>query len=180
MLCDGDEPVALATVGLRADQAYCKGFGVIPAYRGRGLSLELCQEMARQARQAGARRLALGVMQANERAVRTYRPSRYARRTRAAVVGDGQQESTVDSGRQTEDERRKMQDARDNIARAVEVKDAPPEQLLAHFAALHPVCPLWSRDLPSLLARTQLQGRRCGRTSGPRPMYSTNANRRSR
>jgi hypothetical protein len=38
----GDEPAGLATVGLRAERAYCKGFRIIPQFRGRGLAAPLC------------------------------------------------------------------------------------------------------------------------------------------
>ena len=156
VLCDGDEPVALATVGLRADQAYCKGFGVIPAYRGRGLALELCLEMVRQARQAGARRLALGVMQAHERAVRTYRRvGMYVERELLSLEWAAE---TMADGRQRVERTSGAAAASEAVLTPVEVRECSAEQLLAHFAALHQVKPLWSRDLPSLLARTQLVG----------------------
>jgi GNAT superfamily N-acetyltransferase len=68
----GDEPAGLATVGLRAERAYCKGFGIIPQFRGRGPAAPLCGEVIRQARLAGVRTLPLGVLQQNERAEKTY------------------------------------------------------------------------------------------------------------
>ena len=47
MLVDG-EPAGLVTIGLRAHgEAYCRGFGIVPAFRGDKLGVPLANEMVR-------------------------------------------------------------------------------------------------------------------------------------
>lgn len=133
VMCVGDELVGFATVGMRGDQGYCRGFGVTVPYRGQGLASALCEEMLEQARQAGARRLTLGVLIKNERAVKTYL------RSGLRVV---RQLFTYEWERTNENAT--------EVAEA-DITPADPSALLQHFAALHPVPAIWNRDLPSLV-----------------------------
>ena len=68
----GKEPVGFATLGIRGSESYCRGFGVIVPYRGKGLGHVLCDEMIRLAKDAGARRMVLGVIKENIPALQTY------------------------------------------------------------------------------------------------------------
>lgn len=68
----GDQVAGLVLVALRGDEAWCGGFGVVPAFRGQGLGSLLAREMIRRAATAGARRLRLEVLAGNDRARRTY------------------------------------------------------------------------------------------------------------
>jgi ribosomal protein S18 acetylase RimI-like enzyme len=136
----GDEPVGLATVGLRGERAYCKGFGIVAPFRGRGLAAPLCEEVIRQTRLAGARTLQLGVMQQNERAVKTY----------------------LHAGLHVWRELHTFEWERglDPIA----LCDLPlaepvaPAVLLDSHMTLHAVAPIWGRDLPSLREMAGLTG----------------------
>jgi GNAT superfamily N-acetyltransferase len=143
VMCVGAELVGLATVGLRGEAAYCKGFGVIVPYRGQGLSLDLSLEVIRQSRLVGARHLSLGVMQQNERAVKTYQHAGM-KIARALWSFEWKQNSTSP--------------LTPLLQREGNVRVVEPRMLLNHFAALHVHRPTWSRDLPSLLALTDAEG----------------------
>ncbi|KPV47876.1 hypothetical protein SE17_41095, partial [Kouleothrix aurantiaca] len=66
-------PAGLAIVALRGGHAWCGGFGIVSAQRGRGLALPLAEAMLASARTAGARRLSLEVLTRNAPAIATYR-----------------------------------------------------------------------------------------------------------
>ena len=151
VLYAGSQPVGLATVGVRGERSYCKGFGIVVPFRGRGLAALLCGEVIRQARLAGARTLQLGVLKQNERAVRTY----------------------LSAGLHVWRELQSFEwdDRSDPIAAA----DMPamqadePLALLDHYAALHPVTPVWGRDLTSLQEMDDLSGMVLPVKCGPAP-----------
>ncbi len=140
----GEKPVGFATVGIRGEKAYCKGFGVIVSHRGRGLAHNLCGEMVRIAGQAGARHMTLGVIKHNTRAVETYRKAGF--QSRRELVSFEWRADTDDAG----------QPLLDGSAR--EITEARPADLLAHFDDLHTVEPMWNRDLPSLREINNLEG----------------------
>ena len=136
-----DEPVGLATVGLRGEQACCKGFGVIVPYRGRGLAEPLCEEVIRQARRAGAATLQLGVLKQNERAVRTYLHSGFhiSRDLLSFEWRQGISEASTST--------RESEEVRSSLIVSSVAKD-----MLQHFDQLHPAQPSWAHDLPALRA----------------------------
>jgi ribosomal protein S18 acetylase RimI-like enzyme len=141
VLYAGGEAVGLATVGLRGERGYCRGFGVVVPYRGRGLSNALCGEVIRQFRLAGAKRLGLGVLQKNERAVKTY-----------LTAG-------MHIVRDLVSFEWKSPPAGANVPRReLNVDAIDPQEALAHFARLHTVPPIWSHDLPSLREMRALRG----------------------
>jgi ribosomal protein S18 acetylase RimI-like enzyme len=143
MLVD-EKPAGFATVGIRGEKAYCKGFGVIVSHRGRGLAHNLCGEMVRIAGQAGARRMTLGVIKHNTRAVETYRKAGF--QLRRELVSIEWRADTDYAG----------QPPLDGSAR--EITEARPADLLAHFDDLHAIEPIWNRDLPSLREINNLEG----------------------
>lgn len=143
MLLD-DEPAGQALLGLRADHAWCGGFGIVKSLRGRGLAHELGQALLDQARRAGATRFSLEVLTRNTAALRVYS------RLGLAVVRDLQIfEWAVD-------------DSSPSLPRG-DVDQAglvglPARELLEYFAATHTVAAAWQRDLPALLVRPGLHG----------------------
>ncbi|MDA1311717.1 MAG: GNAT family N-acetyltransferase [Acidobacteria bacterium] len=148
-----DKPVGLATVGIRGERSYCKGFGVIVSHRGKGLAHKLCGEMVRLAEQAGARRMTLGVIKHNTRAVETYCKAGFQLRRELLSLewhadADDVAQPPLDSS-------------------VGEVIEARPQDLLAHFDDLHAVQPIWNRDLPSLRQINSLQGLAAMSDSGP-------------
>ena len=130
-----DTPVGFATVGIRGQESYCKGFGVIVSFRGKGLSHILCNEMVRLAQEAGARRMSLGVIKDNTRAVRTYQKAGFevARELISLEWQADGDESGPFAGSVTGD-----------------IIEASVGDLLPHFEDLHAVQPIWNRDLLSL------------------------------
>jgi GNAT superfamily N-acetyltransferase len=166
VLMVGAAPAGIALVALRAERAWCGGFGVAAAFRGRGLAHQLAAAMIEQGRQAGASEFSLEVLTRNAPAIATYQ--RAGMRARRDV--------------------RVLEWHRDTAASAV--PDLPglapaewaPRRLLAHFDALHPVPAAWQRDLPALLTRAGLQGLALADGDRPRAylLYSLDAEGRAR
>ncbi len=168
----GDELVGLATVGVRGDETNCKGFGIVVPYRGRGLAHHLCIEVLNQARLAGARRLTLGVLQKNERAVKTYlRAGLRIRRELFSfewnstsppaplLQGEGGRSlsaSCATAHSAVGAQSRAAQGVGEGWSR--ELQAISPQFALQHFAALHRVPPIWERDLPTLQMLDDLKG----------------------
>ncbi|NTV64450.1 MAG: GNAT family N-acetyltransferase [Oscillochloris sp.] len=147
MLADG-EPIGVALLGRRGARAWCGGFGVVAAYRGMGLSHTLTSEMLARARAASAQRLSLEVLTRNERAIRTYQRAGLAITRRLLVLswrpGDD------DDGHETPT-----------------LSEALPDQLLSHFAALHPAPAAWQRELAALLVGSGRRGLALPGPDGP-------------
>jgi ribosomal protein S18 acetylase RimI-like enzyme len=139
-----DAAVGLATVGLRGTRACCKGFGVVVPFRGRGLAEPLSMEVIRQARLAGARTLQLGVLKHNERAVRTYLSTGY-RVTRELLSFEWTRGAVNEASTSA-----------DRIPSAFVIPGAAND-VLQHFARLHPAQPSWGHDLPALREMDGLQ-----------------------
>ncbi len=64
--------VGFAKLALRGSRAWCAGFGIAPAFRGKGLGKLLAAPMIEEARKAGATTLQLEVLQQNTPAFRLY------------------------------------------------------------------------------------------------------------
>jgi len=70
---DGDgRVIGLGLVGLRGRRAWIGGFGIAPAWRGRGLAQPLVAACLDNARAAGATEIELEVLVGNDKARRTY------------------------------------------------------------------------------------------------------------
>lgn len=133
-------PAGIAVVGLRGAQAWCGGFGIVAAARGRGLAGPLAQAMIEQARAAGARRLSLEVLAGNQPALATYlRAGMHVERDLLLLRWSPPADAQM---------------AEPDAA----IREAEPRQLLAQFDALHPAPAAWQRDLPALLVRGGLRG----------------------
>ena len=132
----------LALLALRGEQAWCGGFGIVSAQRGRGLALPLAEAMLASARAAGARRLSLEVLTRNAPAIATYRRAGLEHMRDLQIL----QWEGANGAPPAES------------ARPGALVEAEPRALLAHFDALHPVPAAWQRDLPALLVRAGLRG----------------------
>lgn len=64
--------IGLAMLAVRDERGWCGGFGIVPEYRGQGLSLPLIEALIARAKDAGLRLLQLEVLSQNEPARRTY------------------------------------------------------------------------------------------------------------
>lgn len=68
----GGAAAGLSLLAVRGPDSWCGGFGLVPAFRGRGLAAAMMREQARRAAAAGARRMRLEVLEGNEPALRAY------------------------------------------------------------------------------------------------------------
>lgn len=62
----------LTMLAIRSERGWCGGFGIVPEFRGRGLSRRLVEALIARARGAGLRTLQLEVITQNDPAIRTY------------------------------------------------------------------------------------------------------------
>ncbi len=133
----GDELAAFATVGLRGRAAYCRGFGVVPEFRGKGLANALCAAMVAQARRANATDMRLGVLIENTGAVNTYLNGGFKpTRELYTVKWERPENFTTD------------------VTKRVRVID--PSAALERYHALHVVPSIWFRDYDSMIKMTGL------------------------
>jgi GNAT superfamily N-acetyltransferase len=136
----GGQPAGIALLSVRGATAWCGGFGIMPAFRGRGLAHGLAAELVSRAQEAGAARLRLEVLTRNQQALRTYERAGLRTFRDLLVLEWRRPEEWSPPGTQDD------------------VPQAEPRALLSHFDALHRHEPAWQRDLPSLLARWPLEG----------------------
>ncbi len=131
-----NQPVGQATLGLRGDTAWCGGFGIIPEYRGKGLSPLLFAEFVKQARELKAKRLMLEVLVKNTAAQKVY-TNAGLKRQRDLLLFDWKQDNPSP-----------IKDPRIQVANMPEI--------IEHFHRLHPVSESWQRDLPTLISQSNL------------------------
>lgn len=158
LLVDG-EPAGQATMAIRGERAWCGGFGIVPQYRGQKLGRLLFAEFVLQARRAGMKTLQLEALTRNSAALSVYtgagmRPVRetrlleWKRESKNGVNGVGGVASSAIGGE------------------AEFAQPADMVRIAECFGRLHPVAPIWSHDLPSLMLRgglLQMQLQRDGR-----------------
>ncbi len=141
------EPAGVALLARRGARAWCGGFGITLAHRGRGYAHLLAAELLRQAREAGARSLALEVLTRNTAALHTYQAAGMAITRRLLIL----------SWRLGDEE---------PPPPAPLVETPVDELVLGHFAALHPGHPAgmpsayaaWQREPGAILALPDLRG----------------------
>jgi len=128
-----DAFAGLAFIAIRGSRAWCGGFGIAPAYRGRGAGKRLAREMVDTARASGLRSLQLEVLSQNQAA-------------RAVYEGAG---LTV---------RRRVQTVQIAVAALPDDADAGASQIApsAPLVAEDVLAaqPVWQQELASLLAMT--------------------------
>lgn len=136
---DGAACVGFSYLGVRGERGWIGGFGVTPAYRGRGLSYELFARHLETIRQGGPPRVQLEVLEENW-ARRVYERAGMAV-TRRVVILQGT-----------------LPDRPDSLPSPSGVWDADPRALLAHHERLHAALPpTWNRERP-WLERSLAQG----------------------
>jgi ribosomal protein S18 acetylase RimI-like enzyme len=121
--------VGMARVGVRERRGWCGGFGIAPAFRGRGASKLLAAEMLRVARDSGLQTLHLEVLTQNERAFKVYKGAGFV--TTRLLFGLQMPVEQLPAGAN------------------IQTQVGPPELLLPWRAGTER--PVWGRELPSLL-----------------------------
>jgi GNAT superfamily N-acetyltransferase len=137
VLMTGDAPAGEATMAIRGNRAWCGGFGILPEFRGQGLAPMLFAEFLSQARQAGTARLTLEVLTKNAPALKVY----------------------TSAGLQIQRETRLFEWLHPSPADAV-IADWPKADVALvteNFRRLHPVAPVWGRNLPGVILRAGLR-----------------------
>jgi ribosomal protein S18 acetylase RimI-like enzyme len=76
----------LALIGARGTRGWCGGFGIAPAFRGRGAGKRLARAMVERARASGLRSLQLEVLSQNEAARAIYESAGLTARRRVHTV----------------------------------------------------------------------------------------------
>lgn len=143
---DGDETIGMAGLAIRGVRGWVSGFGVVPAWRGRGFGRRLMSALLERARAYGLRQLSLDVLAGNDAAIRLYERAGM-RITRDLFV---------------------MERADDYEPRGgAPPKEAPAAELLKHHWRLHTEPPAWQREFSSLLA-ADLRGFYVGDRRRPR------------
>ena len=127
---EGDETIGMAGLAIRGGRGWVSGFGVVPAWRRRGLGRRLMSALLERARACGLRRLSLEVLAGNDAARRLYEGAGM-RVTRDLLILDR---------------------PADYAAGGAAPQEAPAGELLGHYWHLHPEPPAWQRELASLLA----------------------------
>jgi GNAT superfamily N-acetyltransferase len=146
---EGNDAVGMAGLAIRGRRGWVSGFGVVPAWRRRGLGRRLMSALLERARGYGLRHLQLEVLAGNDAALGLYE-SAGMWVTRDLLVLERPAEFVPQSPR-----------------RGATLKEAPADELLTHYGRLHPEPPAWQRELPSLLA-ADLRGFYVGGRRSPR------------
>jgi GNAT superfamily N-acetyltransferase len=148
---EGEELAGVAALAVRAERAWVAGLGLVPRQRGRGRGRELMAALVERARGCGVRRLSLEVLAGNTAARRLYE---------SAGMKFGRDLLLMERAGAAVEEARAFEGAGP-------LKEAAPRELLTHFARLHVEPPSWPRDLPTLLARTNMRGFHLGERAAP-------------
>ncbi|HEX8149437.1 MAG TPA: GNAT family N-acetyltransferase [Pyrinomonadaceae bacterium] len=146
---DGAGPVGAAGLAIRGARGWVSSFGVVPAWRRRGLGRRLMSELLARARAYGLRQLTLEVIEGNTAALRLYEGAGM-RVARELMLLE-----------------RPADYAPRGARRGGALKEAPAAELLRHYWRLHPEPPAWQRELPALLA-ADLRGFYVGGRRRPR------------
>jgi ribosomal protein S18 acetylase RimI-like enzyme len=148
VLVADDAPAGIALIALRDRRAWCAGFGIYAAARGRGLAHTLAAAMVERARSAEAREISLEVLTRNAPAIQVYQRAGLSI-WRDLQILEWRRPDPWAGGE------------------PIMVRDEAPGALLDHFARLHLVAAAWQRDLPALLATEGLRGITVGPVAAP-------------
>jgi GNAT superfamily N-acetyltransferase len=146
---EGGAAVGAAGLAIRGARGWVSGFGVVPAWRRRGLGRRLMSALLESARGYGLRQLSLEVLAGNAAARGLYEGAGM-RVTRDLLILE-----------------RPATPAPSASPRDRPPGEAPAAELLRHFWRLHPEPPAWQRELSSLLA-ADLRGFYVGGRRRPR------------
>ena len=138
-LDDAGDVVGLGALGVRGQRGWVGGFGVAPAYRGRGLSHRLVATLLEAAAGAGIRRVRLEVFTHNPRAIRTYERAGFAHRRDVRILA-------------------RPEDAPPPASNPGRAQAAEARVLLDRRAAITSVEPAWQREPASLARLAELEG----------------------
>jgi RimJ/RimL family protein N-acetyltransferase len=127
----------MTLIGARGTRGWCGGFGIVPAFRGRGAGKRLAREMVETARASGLRSLQLEVLSQNAAARAIYEGAGLSVRRRLQTVEIAV--ATLPDGADTRP-----------LVAAVPVGSAAALDVEVALAAQ----PIWQQELASLLAIT--------------------------
>jgi ribosomal protein S18 acetylase RimI-like enzyme len=140
---DGRKPIGLALLGRRRAHGWLYDFGMLPAYRGRGLGTRLLTTAARQAAKAGIRDIELDVWERRDDAIRLYQRAGF-QHTRSYLnleaSGSALRLSDLD------------------MPPRLRITPGSVEEVIGWYAAARAEPdPCWDRRLPSLLTYSDAQ-----------------------
>jgi GNAT superfamily N-acetyltransferase len=142
---DVDTFVGIALLGIRGNEGWCGGLGVVPEHRSSGRGSEITSRFIDEARNCGCRRLTLEVLTSNQAAKRLYENAGFGTTRDLVLLERADRVNTS----------------------AVQPDEVAALDLLSHFERLHDSQPPWQRDLASLLATEGARGFYVGRLEAP-------------
>lgn len=128
---DGHEIVGTGMLGIRGDQGWIGGMGVIPSRRRQGIGRHMMQYLLHQARQRGLAELQLEVIEANTGAQALYRTLGFQDARYLHILTRDPQEMTLPSP-------------------TYRIVKQEAQVLLAHYTTFHDTQNCWQRSYPSL------------------------------
>jgi ribosomal protein S18 acetylase RimI-like enzyme len=148
-LDDAGAVQAMAALGIRARRGWIGGFGIVPAYRGRGLGHALLRETIEVAARAGLRQIELEVLVDNVAARHVYERGGFRREERDAIGLSGEPR------------------ARGGNSGAIGIQPVETGEAIAALAQVRPLAPCWQREGETLRRLPALQGLVAGETVRP-------------
>jgi RimJ/RimL family protein N-acetyltransferase len=135
-----DRPIGQATLGVRGDKAWCGGFGIVPEQRGKRFAAPLFDEFIKRAREAGAKRLSLEVLEKNVAAQKLYAKAGMQHQRDLRLL----------------EWKRDLNQAKQKTSNSEMIQTANIPEVVLNFYRLHPAASAWQRDLPSLILQRDL------------------------
>ncbi len=158
-LAPDSAPVGVALLGRRGARAWVAGMGIAPEWRGQGQGAALLARLLDQARDLGARRVSLEVLEGNTPAYRLYQRMGFEE-TRRLTIYTGQASIPPAAAWRAIAATTQATQVASGLAAPGPLQATLPERpaprrvavsrALANFDALHSVAPSWQREQATL------------------------------
>ncbi len=130
---DGDEPVGMGLLGIRGDQGWIGGMGVVPKRRRQGIGRQMMHYLLDRARERQIRQVKLEVIEANTGAHNLYLQLGFEHVRYLLVL-------------------ERLPAPVDDSALPYRIEERSAVEGLRHYEGFHDFPNCWQRDLPSLYA----------------------------